>query len=76
MVILYLKKKHIELITNNNKLNLNEIIYIGDSINDFYAAKYYGIHFVKIGIERLNIQYDKIFFLDNLINLLKVIESI
>lgn len=72
----FTKKDHIKKIINSNKIRLNEIVYIGDSINDFLAAKSFDINFIKIGKKDNGINYKKIFFLKNLLNLSKLINEL
>ena len=70
------KKEHIKFIIEKNNLNTKEIVYIGDSINDFKAAKFFNINFILLG-KKININsYKKIYYLKNLINLSDFIEII
>ena len=70
------KKEHIKFIIEKNNLNTKEIVYIGDTINDFKAAKFFNINFILLG-KKININgYKKIYFLKNLINLSDFIEII
>jgi len=70
------KKEHIKFIIEKNNLNIKEIVYIGDSVNDFKAAKFFNINFILLG-KKININdYKKIFYLKNLINLSDLIKNI
>ena len=70
------KKEHIKFIIEKNNLNIKEIVYIGDSVNDFKAAKFFNINFILLG-KKININdYKKIYYLKNLINLSDFIENI
>lgn len=69
------KRQHIKYIKKKYNLRLNEIIYIGDSYNDFKAAKDSNINFINIGSLK-KYKYKKIFFAKNLIKLNNKISKI
>ena len=70
------KKEHINFIIEKNNLNIKEIVYIGDSLNDFKAAEFFNINFILLG-KKIKINgYKKIYYLKNLINLSDLIEII
>lgn len=70
------KKEHIKYIIDKNKLNISEVVYIGDSVHDFDAAKNFNINFIKIGKKNNINKYKKLYYLKNLVNLSELIEII
>tara|TARA_B100001029_G_C14866279_1_gene341920 strand:+ start:100 stop:738 length:639 start_codon:yes stop_codon:yes gene_type:complete len=63
-----LKVEHVEKIIGHRNLNRNEVIFIGDSKNDYEAANMTKIKFLGIGSNEF-FKKNKIFYIHNLIHL-------
>ena len=77
MVLRKKKTDHIKTIINRNGYNKNEIIFIGDADTDIKAAKENDIP-ILLRIHpysNCNYEYNKLFKINNLINLVDVLSS-
>ena len=66
------KSMHVESILHNWNLNRDEVLFIGDSLSDYEAAKKFGLHFLPVGSVLKSI--DK--FTDSSVNNLVGIENL
>lgn len=70
------KIDHINFIIKKFNLDLNELVFIGDSLFDFIAAKKFDIYFVYVGKKIDNDSYKKFYKTKNLNNLSEIIHQI
>ena len=56
------KEELIQLIINKNQLHKEEILFIGDALTDYEAAKYYSIKFIGISSSNITFSNDVLVF--------------
>ena len=70
------KDIHIKSILKNAKLIKNQVIFIGDSKNDFEAAKKSNIRYINVGKNKIINNYNKYHQIKNLMELSNLIKKL